>query len=134
MRVFFYGLFMDKALLEKKGVKPTGLEPAYVEDFALQIGERATLAPLTGARAYGVVMCVADRELMDLYSEESVKDYKPETLKTVLSDGRCEDVICYNLPKEEIAGSNADYARALYRLAQKLGFPKSYLDEIEKTF
>ena len=55
MNVFFYGLFMDTALLSSKGVTPDSIAIGYVDEFALRIGERATLVRATGARSWGVV-------------------------------------------------------------------------------
>ncbi len=43
--VFFYGLFMDEALLKTKGVIPANLRYASVLGFQLRIGNRATLVP-----------------------------------------------------------------------------------------
>jgi hypothetical protein len=39
---FFYGLFMDEALLKSKGFNPTCFEIACLEGFGLRIGERAS--------------------------------------------------------------------------------------------
>ena len=46
--VFFYGLFMDDALLREKGVNPVDRRMASVENFSLVIGSRATLVPAQG--------------------------------------------------------------------------------------
>lgn len=43
--VFFYGLFMEVAVLRKIGLTPVNPRRAYVEGFALRIGQRATLVP-----------------------------------------------------------------------------------------
>ena len=44
--VFFYGLFMDDALLREKGINPVGRRKASLENFCLLIGARATLSEL----------------------------------------------------------------------------------------
>lgn len=41
--VFFYGLFMDAALLEKKGVNIKSCLPARLDGYAIKIGQRAAL-------------------------------------------------------------------------------------------
>ena len=134
MRVFFYGLFMDRQLLESRGMAPLDIEPGFADGYALRIGERATLAPQPGARTYGFVMTITEKEAKDLYSEESVKDYLAETLEVTSANGQHEDVVCYILPASRIVGTNGDYAHALHRLAGSFDFPQSYLDEIEKFF
>ena len=55
---FFYGLFMDEAILLDKQVIPVNPRPAFVEGFQLRIGHRATLFPHVGARAYGMLFAV----------------------------------------------------------------------------
>jgi hypothetical protein len=50
---FFYGLYMDLEILREAGVAPASPRRAYVDGFALRIGQRATLLPSAGARAYG---------------------------------------------------------------------------------
>src|SRR5437762_5471904 len=52
---FFYGLFMDIDILREADVAPINPRRAYVDDFALRIGQRATLLPSAGGRAYGVL-------------------------------------------------------------------------------
>jgi hypothetical protein len=57
--VFFYGLFMDEALLKRLGFKPSCLEIACVEGLGLRIGERASLVKSNGERAYGLIMLMS---------------------------------------------------------------------------
>jgi hypothetical protein len=52
---FVYGLYMNLELLREAGVTPSNPRRAFVEDFALRIGQRATLLPSAGARAYGML-------------------------------------------------------------------------------
>ena len=131
MRVFFYGLFMEKSLLEAKGLRPRDPETGFVDDFALRIGERATLTPAPGERAHGVVMTVTADEAAALYSEDSVSDYRPEPVTVELNTGGHVEAMCYNLPAEKISGTNKKYATALLELATKLAFPAAYLDELK---
>ncbi len=133
MNVFFYGLFMDEALLAKKGVSPGRAVVGYVDGFALRIGERATLLRSEGSRAYGVMMTVSRNEAEELYSDSSVADYVPEPVIVSLSDGRKAEAICYNLPANKVAGTNKTYANSLALVAARLGFPEAYLDEIRSA-
>jgi hypothetical protein len=75
---FFYGLFMDVSILRQNGVTPTNLRRAYVADLALRIGQRATLVPSSGARAYGVLMALSHSNLEKLYSAPGLEQYRPE--------------------------------------------------------
>ena len=133
VRVFFYGLFMDESLLAAKGIKPSEAHTGFVDGFALAIGERATLVRRPGTRIYGVMMDIAPNEATDLYAEDSVADYVPESVTGELVDGTRTEATCYVLPADQAAGTNRAYAEALLALATRLGFPESYLDEIRQA-
>ena len=78
--VFFYGLFMDIAVLRESGVAPINPRRAYVDDFALRIGQRATLVPLAGARSYGMLFALTHSELDRLYAAPGLEQYRPEAV------------------------------------------------------
>lgn len=132
VNVFFYGLFMDEALLASKGITPRHSEVGYVDGFALRIGERATLVRSAGARSYGVMMNISSDQAKELYTQSSVADYAPEPVTVGLLDGRETGAFCYNLPVDRITGTNKVYAEALWELANNLGFPEQYLLEIRQ--
>lgn len=131
--VFFYGLFMDEALLRSKGTDPTTLGRARVENYEIRIGERASLIPFDGATSYGVVVRLTRHEVEELYAEDSVADYVPEDVRAIsLDGGQSMDAICYNLPADSIGTSvNVKYASELGRLARKMGFPTAYIQVME---
>ena len=133
MHVFFYGLFMDEALLARKGIRPTNVATGSVDGLALRIGERATLERSAGARTYGLVMTIDDTKVQELYTEESVADYVAETVVVELADGGKVQAVCYILPADKITGTNKGYAASLRELATRLGFPDAYLEQIRKA-
>lgn len=133
MRVFFYGLFMDESLLARKGITPVGVRPGFVEDFGLRIGERATLVPRPGSRAYGAMMDIASDDLTMLYGEDSLADYAPAPVTVTLMDGTRYEATCYILPGGKATRTNKTYAQSLLAIATKLEFPDSYLDEIRNS-
>jgi hypothetical protein len=94
---FFYGLFMDVALLRNSGVRPVNPRRAYLDDFALRIGNRATLVPSAGARAYGMVIALTHSELKHLYGAPGLDQYRPEAVLPRLMDGVAVPALCYNL-------------------------------------
>src|SRR6267142_2328202 len=77
---FFYGLFMDGEILRGAGVAPIHPRRAYVEGFALRIGQRATLVPSAGARAYGMLFALTHSELDRLYAAPGLEQYRPEAV------------------------------------------------------
>ena len=133
MNVFFYGLFMDEALLAGKGIRPTNVATGSVDGLALHIGERATLERATGARSYGIVMAIDADKVQELYTEESVADYEAETVIVDLAVGGSVDAVCYVLRAERVTVTNKRYAKQLLELATSLWLPDSYLEQIRKA-
>lgn len=130
MEVFFYGLFMDLSILSKNGIEPTDSRKGYLNDYALKIGNRASLIPSKGESSYGLLMTVDQDKIQALYAEASVSDYVPEEVEVILESGDKVKAICYNLPLELLTGTNSSYAKKLHQLAQSLEFPTNYLEKI----
>ncbi|MGX1930353.1 gamma-glutamylcyclotransferase family protein [Flagellimonas sp. 2504JD4-2] len=132
MEVFFYGLFMDRDILLKNGIKPINPRKGCLNDYALKIGNRASLIPIKNEKSYGVVMTCDAEAIQKLYAEKSVSDYIPEEIDVVIANGTSVKAICYNLPLESLTGTNASYALSLHTLAEQMGFPVIYLEKIKK--
>ena len=132
IEVFFYGLFMDEALLRAKGITSPNLRVAFVPGFQLRIGNRATLVPAPAERVFGVVASLAHSELERLYSEPSVQAYKPEAVLAHLLNGEILAVLCFNLVESPSADEhNPEYATKLRALAAQLQFPPDYVSSIQ---
>lgn len=94
---FFYGLFMDIAILRESGVAPINPRRAFVDDFAIRIGQRATLLPSVGGRAYGMLFALTHSELERLYTAPGLEQYRPEAVLAQPLEGTPGPVLCYNL-------------------------------------
>ena len=131
-KIFFYGLFMNQALLAEKDLHPEIIGPAVLSGYRIHIGERATLLPSASSRSYGIVMELADQEARALYSEPSVREYVRERVQVKLLDtNEPVEAYCYNLPRElGLAGANPAYAARLSRLVAALQFDAAYVEEI----
>jgi hypothetical protein len=130
--IFFYGLFMDEALLLEKGVNPKNRRMASVENFSLVIGARATLVPCPGRTVYGVLYSLTHAEVEALYAEASVSVYRPEAVSARLADGSTVPALCFNLPvPPSVTERNPQYAAKLRELAERIGLPQSYVSAIE---
>ncbi|MGH1365617.1 MAG: hypothetical protein ACRBF0_18790 [Calditrichia bacterium] len=128
---FFYGLFMDEALLRDKGCHPTKPIRGYAGGYGLRIGERATLVKSADERAYGTIMSLSELDLECLYGEPSVEDYLPETIVATTFENEAIEVLVYNLPVEKLTGQNKKYAMSLATVASDCGLPKEYIQIIE---
>ncbi len=128
---FFYGLFMDTDLLREGGVTPTNPRRAYVDDFALRIGQRATLIPLAGARAYGMIFALTHSDLERLYAAPGLEQYRPEAVLAQPLEGTPVPALCYNLPEPPRPHErNPEYAARLQRVLSKLDFPQEYIASV----
>jgi Gamma-glutamyl cyclotransferase, AIG2-like len=130
---FFYGLFMDVEVLRGSDAAPANSRRAYVEGYALRIGQRATLVPSAGARAYGMLFALTHAELDRLYTAPGLEQYRPEAVlaRPLEGEGPAMPALCYNLleaprPHER----NPEYAARLQRALQKLDFPPEYVASV----
>jgi hypothetical protein len=130
--VFFYGLFMDMDLLRAKGLHPEDDTHAMVEDYALRIGQRATLVRKGGGRVHGVVASLAFDELERLYAEPSVQAYRPEAVLVRLASGDVIAALAFTLPVPPDGNErNPDYALKLRAVAHRIGLPADYVASID---
>src|SRR5688572_6813401 len=129
--VFFYGLFMDTAVLEAKGISAPAGQPGVVRDWALRIGRRATLVPERGRSVYGIVMTLPLPELDRLYQEASVQLYRPVAVLVELERAAAVPALAYVLSEPPAPEEgNPEYAAALRALAARLGLPGEYVASI----
>jgi hypothetical protein len=132
LEVFFYGLFMDVALLRGQAVVPTHARRAFVEGFTLRIGQRAMLIPTEGARAYGMVMALTHHDIAQLYAAPGLQHYRSEAVLAQTLEGQAVPALCYNLAEPQRAGEqNPAYAAQLKAVLQGLGFPAAYVASIQ---
>lgn len=130
--IFFYGLFMDEQLLAGKGVRPDDIRPAAVPGFALRIGARAALVPTPTGQVHGLLMKLTHEDIERLYSEPTVRAYRPEPVLAVVRDGETVAALCYNLPEAPSPTErNPEYVAKLRSLAQRVGLPSNYVVSIQ---
>jgi hypothetical protein len=128
---FFYGLFMDIDLLQEKGISVLNPQRAYVDGYALRIGNRATLIPSSGGRSYGMLMALTHDELNRLYSAPGLEQYRPEAVLVQTLNGDFIPALCYNLLEAPAPDErNPDYATKLQAVLRQLDFPAEYIDAI----
>ena len=128
---FFYGLFMDDDVLREYNVLAEDPRRGYVDGYALRIGRRAALVPVSGARAYGMVFALTHDELERLYSAPGLEQYRPEAVLAHLMEGEVLPALCYNLREAPASNeSNAGYATRLRAALARLGFPSDYVSSV----
>ena len=132
IEAFFYGLFMDESILGQSGVAPVNPRRAYVSDFALRIGKRATLVPSAGGRAFGMLVALTHTELDLLYNAAGLEHYRPEAVVAQTLEGSSVPALCYNLCQAPGPGEgNTEYAERLRGVLSALGFPREYIESVQ---
>jgi len=122
---------MDEQVLRQAGTKPSNFRRAYVADFALRIGQRATLVPSPGARAYGMLISLTHADLERLYGAPGLEAYRPEAVVIHPLEGGAVPALCYNLVQApEPHERNPEYAKRLKGVLESLGFPAEYVESV----
>jgi hypothetical protein len=90
------------------------------------------LIPEATSVVHGVLMDLTHAELRHLYAGLGLEDYVPEAVLVRGQDAIAVPALCFNLavppsPSE----ANPDYAAKLRALAERLGFPGSYVASIQ---
>jgi hypothetical protein len=81
---------------------------------------------------FGIPARAGHDEIERLYSEASVRTYRPEAVLCERGNGSHVPALCFNLlvpPGPEEA--NSGYAAKLRDLARRLGFPSDYVERIQ---
>jgi hypothetical protein len=134
MRVdaFFYGLYMDDAVLAGAGVKPRAPRKAGAHGYALRIGRRATLVKAPGSVAWGMVYSLTPDDLANLYGAPGLEVYRPEQIEVALENRAIITARVYNLLQAPAPDErNPDYAEKLKAAMTRLGFPADYIADIK---
>ncbi len=128
---FFYGLFMDAQLLRQSGIEPRNPRRAYLDGYALRIGQRATLVRRANAQVWGMAFTLTCEEMDWLYAAPGLEAYRPEAILARSEAGESWPALCYNLPEvPERMDVNADYIARLRVVLRELDFPKDYINSI----
>jgi len=129
---FFYGLFMDERVLREAEIRTSNFRRAYVSDFELRIGQRATRVPSPGARAHGRLITLAREDLERLYNAPGLEAYRPETVVAQTFEGEVIPALCYNLDKApDPEERNPEYVTRMRSVLERLGFPVEYVESVK---
>ena len=132
LTIFFYGLFMDAALLRDQGLAPQNERRACLMNHDIRIGRRAYVVVDPDTMLWGVLFDLPENQAMQLYGEPSVRDYRPEQVTAETLEGEKVEALCYNLPAGEAPRDNDDYLVKLIDACRSAGLPESHIDRLER--
>lgn len=122
---------MAEEVLRQAGTQPSDFRRAYLDDFALRIGSRATLVPSPGDRVYGMLVGFTHADLDRLYGAPGLEAYRPEAVIARPLEGESVPALCYNLIRApEPHERNPEYTLRLQRVLRDLGFPVEYVEAV----
>ncbi|MEQ8766734.1 MAG: gamma-glutamylcyclotransferase family protein [Planctomycetota bacterium] len=130
---FFYGSYLNPAVLAEVDLRPQVWETARLGGFELVISPRANLRPASGCVAFGIVAQVTHAELDRLYAHaEDVlgQVYLPEAVLVSTFDHRSLPALCYVCTDMAPAPAEADYVDRILEPCRQYGFPEWYLKHI----
>jgi hypothetical protein len=135
VKVFFYGSFMDRAILGARGYLPTDIEVARLSGFDIRFTPLATLLP-AGSRTsvYGLLATATHAELERLYGEGWVSSYRPEPVIVRTRAGKRVPALVYIAWGPTPPPPADSYVEHVLGPAREHRFPERYLKRIERRW
>jgi len=130
VQAFFYGLYMDSELLRSLGFVPGSVIRARLDSYALDLFGLAKIIPNNNSVVWGNVISVSEQDLTAMYSFETTKSYKAESVQVFDIDGNAMSVNCYNTAASPNLPFNSEYQLKLVKLLKKLEFPVDYIASV----
>src|ERR1700752_4938337 len=110
--IFFYGTFMDPAVLNAQGIDCTELIPARLSGYELRLRPRGNLIANDRSVVYGSIANLRHDDIARLY--QSLDDrwglkYLPEAVLAETLDGTYKPALCYIVPHMEDSAPDPEY-------------------------
>lgn len=132
--VFFYGSYMNPAVLAEAHLTPTDIEVAELPDYEIEIHPLANLVHSEGQRVFGVLTHATHAQLERLYAH--ARDvlggtYLPHPVLVETQSGDLVPAFCYIASELEPREATRDYVDRILAPARAHGFPSWYVERIE---
>jgi hypothetical protein len=132
--IFFYGSYMNRAVLSEVGLAPSLWEPAMLAGFDIQIAPRANVVISAGGVVHGVLSAASHADLARLYAHARTvlgEVYVPEAVLVHTRQGAWQPALCYRAPGMQERAAERAYVDRILQPARELAFPAWYLARIE---
>jgi hypothetical protein len=134
VRTFFYGSYMNPAVLLEAQFVPQRFEAARLDGYDIRIAPRANLVASQQHCVYGVLVEATHSELSRLYAH--AKDvlgetYLPHPVLTQAVSGAWWPALCYIAPSMVPRAPDPAYVDRIVRPARQLGLPDWYIARLE---
>jgi cation transport regulator ChaC len=133
--VFFYGSYMNRAVLAEAGIELGEVEVARLAGHDLAIHPRANLVSADGAAVHGILTRLTHADLERLYAH--ARDvlgevYLPEAVLTETRSGAWRAALCYVCHDMAPAPPEAAYVERIIDAACEHGLPADYVQRVER--
>jgi hypothetical protein len=131
---FFYGSYMNPAVLREVDFVPERLEVARLDGFDIRIAPRANLIPSSRHSVYGVVVQATHGELARLYAHAHDvlgETYLPHPVLTQVLNGDWRVALCYIAASMAPRRPDPAYIDRIVGPATEFGFPAWYIARLE---
>ena len=132
--VFFYGSYINRAVLAEAGVSPHGWEKVRLMDHRLVIAPRANLVIERGVETWGFVTAMDHAAQECLYDAHALgvlgQEYLPEAVSVVTEYGERRPALCYLAHNMAPARPDQAYVERIAAPAEAAGFPEAYVADI----
>jgi hypothetical protein len=130
--VFFYGSFINLAVLKRLDYVPAQVEVARLWGFDLRFAPLATLETADAACVYGILVSATHAELARLYGEAWVSSYVPEAVVVETVAGRWSPALVYIAWGATPPRPFDQYVEHILEPARQYRFPDWYLRRIRE--
>jgi len=132
--VFFYGTFMDPAVLLAHGIDCDKVIPAKLSGYELRLRPRGNLVVNDRAVVYGSVAQITHQDIATLYrglDERFGLKYLPEAVLAETLDGSFRPALCYIVPHMEDSSPDPEYVKQMVAAVRAIGLPHWYAEFVQ---
>jgi len=136
VRVFFYGSYMNPAVLREVGIVPDRFEVARLDGYDIRIEPRANLVPSRQRCVYGVLVEATHEELVRLYAHARDvlgETYLPHPVLTQTNSGAWFPALCYISPAMASQPADPAYVERIVKAARDFSLPSWYVEHLESA-
>src|SRR5262245_36981659 len=131
---FFYGSYINFAVLKEAGFEPKEWEVGRLPGFEIVIRPLANLVPSERECAWGILASGTHAELARLYAHAHDvlgHTYLPQAVLIETRDGKLRPAMTYLCPHMEPKPADPAYVQRIAGPARQFGFPDWYIAKLE---
>jgi hypothetical protein len=132
--IFFYGTFMDPAVLNAQGIECNEVIPAKLSAYELRLRPRANLIANDGAVVYGSIAKLKHDDIAKLYQDLDDRfglKYLPEAVLPETLSGTYKPALCYICSHMEDSAPDPAYLSQMVAAIRAVGLPEWYAEHVK---